>query len=543
MTEPATRFDLLDEPWIPCLSRTLDGPPARRELGIRGVLEQAPDLVDITGDTPLQTVALHRLLLAVLHRVFGPEDAQAWARLWERKRFEHAALTDYLERWRDRFDLFHVERPFYQVGDLSPAKARTVANLMLQADNNATLFDHSVVSRPPALAPARAARVLVAAQAFDPAGMKTGERGPASAQAGLLVQSAVLVAKGESLFCTLLLNLHHYSPERDGQPWTFEAARDRPAWERDEPVTADARAPDGYCDWLTWQSRRIRLLPDSTSGAVTHAVLMPGYQLPPSFDRFGRETMVPFRRRPNAKPTESPWWPLGFEVERALWRDTVALCTTVAADYARPRSAQWLADLVGAGILSESHPLPFDAGGLAVDRAKCLFWRHERVPLHASFLVDPDLVDAIRQALQLAETAADLVSSAWVHLPGDERAQPSPLAVLVEHLCPSRDQRKGVQEKLGAAAAIWARLEGPFVELIHQLPDDIAMDPHGNRVVGRVALGRWRVRVLEALRHAFDGLVEAAGTTGRALEATARAEVQFRRHTARLIPRLTDTTE
>ena len=61
-------FNLIDEPWIPCI---LDG--TRVELGLRDVLAQAQQLREIRGDSPLETASLHRLLLAVLHRIFGPK--------------------------------------------------------------------------------------------------------------------------------------------------------------------------------------------------------------------------------------------------------------------------------------------------------------------------------------------------------------------------------------------------------------------------------------------------------------------------------------
>ena len=61
-------FNLIDEPWIPCLRP--DGTTIA--LGLRETLLQAHELREIRGDTPLETAALHRLLLAILHRVFGP---------------------------------------------------------------------------------------------------------------------------------------------------------------------------------------------------------------------------------------------------------------------------------------------------------------------------------------------------------------------------------------------------------------------------------------------------------------------------------------
>ena len=105
-------FNLIDEPWIPCL--TFDG--ERVEFGLRDSLVQAHELRELHGDTPLETAALYRLLLAVLHRVFGPEKRSRWKSLWARERFDKSTLENYLHRpeiYR-RFDLFDPEKPFYQ---------------------------------------------------------------------------------------------------------------------------------------------------------------------------------------------------------------------------------------------------------------------------------------------------------------------------------------------------------------------------------------------------------------------------------------------
>ena len=67
-------FDLISQPWIPCVRR--DGTTA--EFGLRDVLVQAHALRELGGESPLVTAALHRLLLAILHRVFGPDGYDAW---------------------------------------------------------------------------------------------------------------------------------------------------------------------------------------------------------------------------------------------------------------------------------------------------------------------------------------------------------------------------------------------------------------------------------------------------------------------------------
>ena len=66
------------------------------EFGLRDVLVQAHELRGLGGESPLVTAALHRLLLAILHRVFGPEGYDAWYALWQAGRFDPVALDEYL---------------------------------------------------------------------------------------------------------------------------------------------------------------------------------------------------------------------------------------------------------------------------------------------------------------------------------------------------------------------------------------------------------------------------------------------------------------
>ena len=59
MWNMATRFNLLDEGWIPCVMNT--GPV--EELGIRDTLLRAGRIRRISDPSPLITISLHRLLL------------------------------------------------------------------------------------------------------------------------------------------------------------------------------------------------------------------------------------------------------------------------------------------------------------------------------------------------------------------------------------------------------------------------------------------------------------------------------------------------
>lgn len=80
-------FNLVDEPWIPCV--TADG--ASIELGLLDTLTRAHELREMADPSPLVTVALHRLLLAIVHRLLdGPASYDAWCAVWNAGQFDSA---------------------------------------------------------------------------------------------------------------------------------------------------------------------------------------------------------------------------------------------------------------------------------------------------------------------------------------------------------------------------------------------------------------------------------------------------------------------
>ncbi|MFZ2417816.1 MAG: type I-E CRISPR-associated protein Cse1/CasA, partial [Smithellaceae bacterium] len=108
-------FNLIDEEWIPCI--TLDG--SSKEFGIRDTLLKAHEIREICDDSPLVTVAIHRLLLAVLYRAFqGPTGMGQWKALFASGSFYgNKSLTDYMakDKWYNRFFLFDDDYPFMQI--------------------------------------------------------------------------------------------------------------------------------------------------------------------------------------------------------------------------------------------------------------------------------------------------------------------------------------------------------------------------------------------------------------------------------------------
>jgi len=511
----AFRFNLIDQPWLPV--QRLDGLCVAASL--REVLVSAQDFRELGDASPLSTAALHRLLLAVLHRVFGPANEAAWAELWGWGRFEESALDGYLERWRIRFDIFDPDRPFFQVPTLSELQPVPVAKLAhaRASGNNATLFDHSLDERPEPVSSAAAARLLVAHQAFALGGLVSYQAGepPAlfkSADAAPLVRCAVTLLRGRTLFETLMLNLVRYSPA-DGLPEPT-TEKDQPAWESERLPSGLDREPDGYVDYLTWQSRRVRLLPERVGNQVfvRHVVSMKGDQFPDAGVTIPRyEQMVAFRR---SSPTSGlAWQPVGLAADRLAWRDSDAIFGLDRSNQRRPATFNWTASLYSS-YMPDRRVLDLEVLGLVADRAKFELWRRERLPLPAAVIESESPRDWVKLALQNASGCAEAIRRF------DWRLAEVLLAPAAEHT-ERRAQRKDIARLTGSfhtADRYWAQLEHPFSEFLASLVNESP----------EAAFGRWAQCTRLAAQIAVQEVEASLGESARSRKAAVRALEAYR---------------
>lgn len=500
---------------MPCVK---DGKP--KMLGIRSALLQAHDIVEIFDPSPLVTFSLHRLLLVILHRCFGPRDQAQWHRIWADGRWDERPLTDYLRRWHSRFDLFAEERPFYQCSKVTLDYCTTPIEQLAQelaSGDNPTLFDHSSTMTPASLPAAAAARLLVAKQSFSLGGLTRrqleGEdpRENYSTKAALLSNCAAVLLTGDSLFQTLMLNLHPYSAEA-GEPFEFDADRDCPCWEHDEQIDFTERYPYGYLDILSWQPHRIRLKPENGDDppSVREIALLKGASLPDGFTRHGIETMVACTKTQRPNENQPLWTPVSFREGRAMWRDSLTLFRSVEESESRPKTIDWISDLVDRGILETTGVIHADVCGLSSHQAKAYFWRQKRLPLPLAYLKEEDLVEALAAALLLAEKADGILKAE--------------LRWMAEGL--GAGKKDNLKESLPSQASrlYWSRLEIHFKNLLVALPQDVSASGGAGQFGLRQELPNWAATVRITAEHAFDDASNTLGTSGRAIKAVTLAK-------------------
>ncbi|GLZ09188.1 CRISPR-associated protein CasA/Cse1 [Actinomadura sp. NBRC 104412] len=371
----ASTFDLIDDPWLPCL--LVDG--TATSLSMRQLLLRAHHVQDLVPDAATQYPPILRMLLAVVHRAVGqgphpgPRSKEEWTSLWGQRRLPADRISRYLDEVRHRFDLFHPRTPFGQVAGLRSSRdeTKTIALTIpfMAAGNNAPLFSAVRDHEPPSLTPAEAARWLLHAHAWDTAAIKTAAVGDPKANAGKttgnptgpLGQLGVLIPTGPTLWHTLMYNLKILNADISG-------SGDLPSWERPcVDATWRERTPAGLLDLYTWLGRRIRLVAETTPEGprVRRVVLCAGDRLriPDLWQvRQPVEPHTAWRRSTTLekKLGRTVYMPIVHQPGRQLWRGLGAILahqavtdTTPPQHYTPPGILAQLRELAGGPLAQE----------------------------------------------------------------------------------------------------------------------------------------------------------------------------------------------
>lgn len=353
-------FSLIDEPWIRC--RRIDG--TETALSLREAFDGSQSVAEIRGESPTQDYAVLRVLLAVFWRahrheaVVGPGetfDIQDWhEEAWNSATTggPDAAVLDYLEQHRDRFDLLHPTQPFMQVATLHTSKDTRfpIGRIIPEAESG--YFTMRAGAGLDSLSFAEAARWLLHTQAYDYSGIKSGAVGDPRVKggrgypigtgwSGMTGGTTIL---GDTLRQTLVLNTVQDALLRE---------EDHPVWERDPdgPAERTASYPAGAADLATWQSRRVRLF--VTDGLVTEVLVSNGDRIPEAGANIFGDPMTPYRFSSNkSTASKTVHYPRPYDTSRMMWKSLeplIALDGDVALTRGeksgfRPRTLDLLAE-------------------------------------------------------------------------------------------------------------------------------------------------------------------------------------------------------
>lgn len=516
MNEPFT-FNLIDERWIPCI-RADDGRVVT--LSLRQTLAESHALHDIAGDTPVQTAALYRLLIAILLRVYRPgaADFAAWREMWHSPTWDMERIDAYLEAWRTRFDLFARERPFYQ-SDSDDKRVAPKPMTSLKYGNgflHNPLFDHDNEATERAIPAAEAARNLIAVQAF---GLGGGHKGMFSD--GPLSKGIVFFVQGNNLKETLFLNLLPY-PDRERKSPGNDQDDDAPAWEQADPFADKSSRPRGLLDYLTWQNRRILLFPEWQGDQLVVSRWQVG-----GGARLDTPVSDPFKAY--VEDLKLGLLPYQFDESRGLWPNSYALFAATPlrnerhsvppATFGQVGSLIDNADFLGRHVVYRCKAL-----GQGKDQAKVEFLREERFPFPVRYLVDATLRAQLQDALQTCDAAAFQLRGAlrrvgfylYVAKPDDYSWKGAGINLKAPKQLgePTRNDIDNWLRHTEADIFFWSALDVPFQKFIVRLSTPGSSE----------ATAWWRAQVRAAATGAFAKAKEYAHESDRAHRAVVEGQ-------------------
>lgn len=417
-------FDLISQPWIPVVAGGV-----RAEVSLLDALGSAGDIDGLALDDPLQAVAVFRqVLLPVVIDALGlPATGPEWTQRFRIGTLDAARIGGYLARHAERFDLFHPRTPFAQAGGLRAASGTRPVSLLIPAvatGNSVPLFSARTESDPPPLTPAQAARAVLAAHCWDTAAIKTGAIGDPQASAGkttgnpvgCLGTLGIVIPTGRSLAETLMLNVpvSRQGLRPDDRP-QWRAAPAGPAW--------STRPAAGLLDLLTWQSRRILLVPEEIADGLIVArrvVLAAGDrldQIPADL-----EPHTAWRQADKPKAGQPPQVPVRHESGRVAWRglpSLLAIREPAAARFSAPAALARLADLRADDLLPAGLLLQVLVTGVEYGNKSAVIENviSDTMPLPVAALTE----GPVRELLLAIADQADALRTALDHLDSDVR--------------------------------------------------------------------------------------------------------------------------
>lgn len=445
---PGKAFNLVRERWI-CVMRS-DGNV--EELSMIEVFQRAPQLHRLAGELPTQDVALLRVLLAVLHAVFGRYDLDGtfappssadnamarWKALWDRGEFPMGLIECYLKTFEDRFNLFDPVRPFFQVSGIGRATKYGAAKLngeLSESSNKIRLFPQRTGDGKKKISYPEAARWLIYVNGYDDTSAKPKEKGLPSPGAGWLGKLGLIIVVGDNLFETLMLNL---VLAKDGcHLW----GKERPVWEADMVRSAERTEiplPDNLSELYTLQSRRLLLQRDSD--AVIGYTLLGG-------DFFHKanalvEQMTAWQMDVRKYPPER--LPRRHDPACQLWRDYSVF---FAQDPGQPGVVKWLAVLHREGL--------FNRSAICLQTAGVKYGDND-------FFVNDVFSDSLLVDIRLIAASGESWNHRIMDEIGDTELLVEKVGSLAQNLARAAGEQEGGKRKKMVKELAYYRLDLPF---------------------------------------------------------------------------------
>ena len=501
-------FDLIEEPWIPVTREN----GVAEELGLREVLLTAGKIREIRDPLPIVELGLYRLLIALVMDIFELTSENRLGELLNSGGFAANRIEAYFDKHRDRFDLFDERRPFLQTPGMAEKDARPLAGLVPSTPSGtaAAHFHHGHETEF-AVSPPAAARLLTTIAPF----MTAGGAGLSPSINGA-PPWYVLVGRS-NLFEILCLNCYAGPLNETGMQG--------PAWRGDCREEAGRRKGATRLEALTWQPRRIRLIPDgpgrcSLTGRES-AVIVREMKFAPgaACDFAWSDPNVAYRI------TSEKRTPIRPQEGKQLWRDTGPLALLHHADigsqegkkiqFERPAVVSQFARLSRTALRDRdrkgnARTLSLQVYGMRTDmKMKVFEWQRETLHLPVPLLWNSRYQRIAQDAIEQAEAASSRLGMAIKHAyPRDGQGNKSAFASLI-----ARAQR-----------GYWERLRPEYNRLLEDLSE---LPVEGAEEAQRLPQIEWEQAVRRIGRKVLDEAIDDLDTDAAALQRSVNARRFF----------------
>lgn len=335
-------FNLIHQRWI----WVIDHSGRVGLASLRECFQRAHEIKAFASELATLDMATLRFMLAIMYAALARdffrkggdrEDAlDLWESFWKQGHFPIDKLDRYFEEWRDRFDLYHPDRPFYQVPDVKGTFyiAAKLLGDVSDSNNKARLFGARSGVAKESLDDDEAARWLIHLQAYDDSSSKPstrgGERLP-KVGPGWVGQLGGVYVEGGNLFETLMLNWVLFDPVN------MEVYPDAMAsWEAPNLRSVEQTIishPSSPVALLTLQSRRVFLNRDPKDDRVIGFTEVKGDGLDP--ENVFIENMTLWKEFEKGK-TAWVHVPKTLPPEIQIWREFGALALKDTVGHLRP---------------------------------------------------------------------------------------------------------------------------------------------------------------------------------------------------------------
>lgn len=533
-------FNLLDENWV----RVITPDCEIREVSLTDAILHSHEYSDLCGELPTQNVAVMRLLLAVLHTVFSRVDKdgnpapiddedeafERWKSLWDLKQFPEKPIRSYLETQREKFWLFHPERPFYQVPKKDfPKKcesnkeklgteygAKKLNGQIYEGENKLRLFPAINGLNKNKLSYSEAARWLISLHAFDDSSVKPmTKKGEKSAGIGWMGKIGPIAAKGNNLFETLMLNFVMLTDK--GEPWKDE----KPCWELEKAISEESvpiSVPDNLSELYTLQSRRILLKRDA-DGVVGYNLLSGSF-----FEKENAliEQMTIWKPIPAKTKDKSVmgYEPLRHDSAKQMWREFPS--TFLLGEHEKTHSpgiVKWVSEVKYDELIDAAVIVKFEICSAQYDSKNA------------------SITDVFSDSLSFHRRLLEEAEEGWRSAISDEIGNCDKLATAVYYLAKDLDSAMGEKEGESYKAAkeqFYFRIDVPFRNWLESIDSEWGTDEAEEdrecwrKTAQKIAVALGEEMVANAGEDAFTGRIIKEEGKAAKFYSSSKALIDFR---------------